>query len=101
MANPPSNPLSKLGNDPLEDKPPPRASSRRELRELRKKEKKVGGGLEKPEVRCDSHLFQRGVILTPLQRGRRQTKREEEEIGTSELKNPYVRDPHLFRHEAF
>jgi len=39
-----------LGNDPLEDTSPARVLSNRELRELRKKEKKVK---EKFEVRCD------------------------------------------------
>jgi len=98
-----ANPTSNLGNDPVENKPPPRALSKRELRELRKKEKKVVGEPEIPEVRCDSHLSPRNGILTPPQRGMRPAKpqREKEETESRELKKLEVcRHPHTFRHDG-
>jgi len=65
MVNPHSDAFRNFGNDPIEDKPPPRPLSKRELRELRKREKKVGGVPEKREVRRDPHLFQQNIILIP------------------------------------
>ena len=103
MAKPSSNAYPNLGNDPPEEKPPPRALSKRELRELRKKEKKVGRGPEKLEVRFDSHLFQQNVILTPPQMSKGQTRPqlEEEETEGHEFKKLEVYyDPHIFRHRG-
>jgi len=62
MVNPNSDAFRNLGNDPIEDKPPPRPLSKRELR---KRGKKVGGDPEKLEVRRDSHLSQQNVVLDP------------------------------------
>jgi len=103
MAGPSSIASPSLGNDPVEDKPPPRALSKRELRELRKKEKKAGAGPENPEVRCDSHLFRRNVILTPPQMGKRQTEPQREKVETEnrELKRLEVcPNLYIFRHDG-
>jgi len=102
MANPTSIASPDLGNDPVEDKPPPRALSRRELR---KKQKKVaiGGGPENPGVRCDSHFFQRNGTLTPPQKGKSQTEPQRENLETENLELKRLeacRNPHIFRHDS-
>lgn len=92
MPNSTSAAFPNLGNDPSEESPPARVLSNRELRELRKREKKAQELKEKLEVRYDPQLSRQNVVPTPPQNDKKQREleREKEEKQARELKEKLV-----------
>ena len=78
LPGPSGGPPPNLGNNPMEDGKPTRILSKREIRELQKKEKKARELREKLEVRHDPHLLQRQVTLIPPQREEKRKELERE-----------------------